>query len=921
MIMQPTHIVGLGIMRLFIVLFALLASAVPIATFATTSNLGETSEILFCNGGTAPYTGCAAAQLRTQADTLSTPVAIYEYVRNNYDYSLYHGARSGAVNTFLAGRGNDVDLAATLIAMLRSQGIPAHYVVGTARALPSQIANWLQVEDPTLAKSIMVDQGIQKVTSTTSAGTATLDFEHVWVEALIPFSHYRGDAVASVNCAAVPTPTDCHWVQLDPSWKQYTWGNSGLDPFPALSFDYTNYYNAIVNANAGDLSRVNKNPLEIYESQVLAWLASNAPGKTLQDIADFKGLVVETDGLLPASLPYAVSSSQRTYNSVSDHDLAVPATEPKLWMKYVTAQASFGGVILGNATVSLVDATTQRFTSTFNQNGSVSTQTYRLGGNPIGGAITLNAGTLTINGQVITTGSAFSMVVTMDGTPDPTGGTNDLTITATYPAVVGGYYLISTGGESSNWSQVHRASQQLLSANQQYTIVFNPSDPGTQYGACDPNSKINCTPYVDTTGAGVYSAGLATLQNSPAAMDALTGGLLYVASTQYFAQLRDDFTEAGHINKMVTPIAGFLGVVSSTNQPAEYINNTAFSILPSGLLIDMKGITINGNWRINSPTTAATDAARQFTFLGHISSSLEHETWQQLTGYDAVSTVRGIQMALANGATLLDLVKNTTTDTVQSMYAPMGFVSTAPNGFTLNRRGIYGTMMDSWGYATTDGTQSFSVLEIKPVSLADSRREYLDFVNSGLDPSLNCFYTDQNSLQSLANTYGGSATFNAPQTLCISAFPAGTTVSAAIALNQSDYANYRSNYVGAGYFDYLDEDKGFTSGNFLYRTINNAGVAAQPTSLVQGWRDNLYLQDLTKGWREYQVPNYMTTGANYQFSVDIAKVYDTSNDLLSATFEIQNRTGLPAGGGAVLPPVVAPNTPMSAQHTSSGVAP
>jgi hypothetical protein len=37
--------------------------------------------------------------------------------------------------------------------------------------------------------------------------------------------------------------------------------------------------------------------------------------------------------------------------------------------------------------------------------------------------------------------------------------------------------------------------------------------------------------------------------------------------------------------------------------------------------------------------------------LGHISSSVEHETWQELTGYDAVSTVRGIQMALATPVT------------------------------------------------------------------------------------------------------------------------------------------------------------------------------------------------------------------------------------------------------------------------------
>jgi len=268
------------------------AALIPLAN-ATDSNIGETSEVAFCNGGTAPYTGCVAADLRMKADNLGSPAAIFEYVRNNYDFSLYHGARSGSVNTYLGGRGNDVDLAATLIAMLRSQGIPARYSVGTVRVLPAQVANWLQVEDTTLAKSLLVDQGIQKVVSTTSGSTPTLDFEHVWVEALVPYDQYRGGNVSTVSCIA--TPGVCHWVPMDPSWKQYQHVNSGLDPYSALSFDYTSYYNAILNA---DNTRINKNPLEIYQEQVLAWLKSNAPGKTLEDIPDFQGIVSETEGLL-----------------------------------------------------------------------------------------------------------------------------------------------------------------------------------------------------------------------------------------------------------------------------------------------------------------------------------------------------------------------------------------------------------------------------------------------------------------------------------------------------------------------------------------------------------------------------------------------------------------------------------------------
>ncbi|MFX5884946.1 hypothetical protein ABTE50_19115, partial [Acinetobacter baumannii] len=78
------------------------------------SNIGDTSgtshEIQFCSGMGAPYTNCPAADLRLKADALASPVAIFEYVRNNYDFALYHGARSGAINSFAGGRGNDIDL-------------------------------------------------------------------------------------------------------------------------------------------------------------------------------------------------------------------------------------------------------------------------------------------------------------------------------------------------------------------------------------------------------------------------------------------------------------------------------------------------------------------------------------------------------------------------------------------------------------------------------------------------------------------------------------------------------------------------------------------------------------------------------------------------------------------------------------------
>ncbi|MDP3650856.1 MAG: RHS repeat-associated core domain-containing protein [Rhodoferax sp.] len=633
---------------------------------ATESNLDESDEIQF--------NSAAAADLKEQASALSTPVAIYEFVRNNYDFSLYHGAHSGSVNTYLGGRGNDVDLAATLIAMLRSQGIPARYSVATVRVPSPQVMNWLAVENVDLAKDLLRSQGIQAVVL--SPDKSTIAFEHVWVEALVPYGNYRGTGKQTANCVA--QSSTCNWIPLDPSFKQRVSRNSGLDPYSSLSFDYTAYYNALKKSDAASLAMRDKNPLEIYQENVLNWLRENAPGKTLNDIPDFQGIIPEQAGLLPASLPYAIAGAVRHYSSVGEHDdvaKASPAIESKLWNKYVSLSIEFAsqdangyhyegksiyGIDRSNFSPTLVDLATKRLTVSTRTDDSI--QYYlsiKLDGYE-------NWGTLKPFPYGL--GYPFKLTVAIDGPPSVTDAT-DSVISAPYYGVVGGYYLVAVGGETSNWSQVHRAAQGLLTANQQNKIVFKPGEVG-----CDATTHMGCTPYIDVNGGGWDPTDTPLLENIEA-MDALTGGILNVAATQYYAKLRESLSTVDAINKIKTSITGFLGVVSSTHE-AEYIDGTAFSILPGGLLIDMKGLTVLGSLRIDQP---AAYSNKQFELIGHIASSLEHETWQELTGYDAISTVRGIQMALASGAALVNLGQDTWASASSAFNLTTG---NPPQGFT-----------------------------------------------------------------------------------------------------------------------------------------------------------------------------------------------------------------------------------------------
>ncbi|MDA8259289.1 MAG: transglutaminase-like domain-containing protein [Betaproteobacteria bacterium] len=852
------------------------------------------------------YSGADAQLLRDKATQLGTAVAIYEYVHNTIEHSPYHGSRSGSVNTFLGQRGSDVDIATALIAMLRSQNIPARYAVGTVRVPAAQLTNWLGIPQLDTAVEALKSQGIQGVTL--AADRSTVDFEHAWAEAFVPFDQYRGINTVNpaVDCSQSVNASLCTWVALDASFKQKTYNGLNLDPYNAVAFDYPAYYNAIKN---NDAALRDKNPLAILEDQIGSWLRTNHAGKTLEDVEDAGRINELREGLLPASLPYQVIGNARRYDTVALHDAAVPGSEPKKWGKTVRVGVKFvtGGLTIqaGGTPILLAEVNTKRLTMTteFVAPGNVPNMVVRLGGTEISRPISGNG---TISGFTPTIGYPFTLTVSMDGAPGASTGDADRTISAEYSAIIGGYYLVATGGESSNWSQVHRAADQLLASNDQYKIVFNPGEAG-----CLADGT-NCTPYVDANANGWDASDTKLLEDKPA-LDALSGGLLYVGATQYYAKLREQFERTDRLMKAKTPVIGFLGVVSSVYE-AEYIDGTAFSILPGGLLIDMKGITIGGAYRTNE--AAVSYSNRQFEFLGHITSSLEHETWQELTGYDAVSTVRGIQMALGNGASLVSVKRDAGTNTVPAFISSVGFGVSAQTPFAIAQRDVYGTRPTTWSHTTTTATDGFDVLKKAPTSSADTRLATLSYYNDYWHGNIGCFDDIENQLNSLRATYGGSAALNAA-TVCGVSWASGTTIDQAIAKMQTGYASYRGG-SNAAFFNYLDVLQGFTSTDFAYRSKALA-ASAYSTSFVAGIRNDLQLRDTAQSWVEYTLPSTLVTGATYRFEVDIRKGYTASDNRLSSlSFEIANRS-LTAGGGYVGLPSAAPAATQAAtQNTKQG---
>jgi hypothetical protein len=836
------------------------------------------------------YSSSEAQPLRDKAAQLGTAVAIYEYLHNTIDYAPYHGSRSGSVNTFLGKRGSDVDIASSLIAMLRAQSIPARYAVGTVRMPSPQLTNWLGIGSLDAAIQVLKDQGIPGVTL--ASDRSTVDFEHAWAEAFVPFDQYRGihTVTPAIDCSQVANASRCTWVPLDASFKQKTYNGLNLDPYGAVTFDYTAYYNAIKN---NDAARRDKNPLAIYEEQVGQWLRTNHAGKTLEDVEDAGKIVEIREGLLPASLPYQVIGTIRRYDTVAAHDAAVPSTETKKWGKTLSMRVTYSAVFSGGGTITLSSGTpnillaeiaTKRltFVPEFDPGDGFPSMVVRLGGVEIARPIDSRGS----NGDV-PLGSVVTMEITMSGAPSVVSGQPDRDISATYQGMVGGYYLIATGGESSNWTQVHRAAGELLDANDLYKIVFNPSEAGCQADG------TNCTPYVDANSNGWDSTDTKLLESRPA-LDALTGGLLHVAATQYYAKLREQFERADRLRKVKTPVIGFLGVVSSVYE-AEYINGTAFSILPGGLLIDMKGITIGGSYRSNE--AALNYSSSQFEFIGHLTSSLEHEIWQELTGYDAVSTVRGIQMALANGATLLNLKKNSSTDTLPGLYPSLGFSTAVPSGFTYTPLTVYSTAPATWTHATQGKTFDTILPTVTAATSATQRRvgRFVYSATTGIYAWSDCVDYWEGQLQAFYNANGNASI--SPISMC------NQTFSGPVLTVISQFQNYWlytviPYYIGQVNFDYYDRNKGFSPTGRIYRAYPQASDAYDTTTIAF-FRNDLYLRDLSQSWVEYTLPSKLATGSNYRFEVDIRSEWETeTGHLISMAMEIINRS-ISAGGGYV----------------------
>lgn len=610
--------------------------------------------------------------MRDKAGLLGNAADIYAYLRNRAEFTPYFGARSDSINSFDGLIGNDIDLASTLIAMLRSQGIKARYAQGQATLPTTQLANLLRLDSVDVLPVVLNNQG---VVFTVSGSTMTI--ERTWVEALVPYRAYRGAAPGTCTVES----TDCRWVALDPSFKQKRYAHPDKHLLLRnVGFDFTAYYNADNPTGAGyNANRKNKNPLTIFEEAAQAYLHANHPGVTLDDVADAGEIVADNSGLLPASLPYAANTANR-YTSVDEHDAS--ASNP--WRRVATVTLEIAGCgdtghVLPSIRIPLASLTSSRLTFGTQGSGALARFGFWLDGVQQGDTVTPGSQQVACTdgtSRTLDSGSNLKTTLTFDRADI---GPNIVPISAVYSDLLaGGYFVVASGAEVANWNQVKRAYERLREASATYPLVVDSS------GAV----------YVDGNGNGTADPVDALLGSHAQAREALVGGLLDVASRVYVIASRQSMDRYMLLTNRVNLMKASGGILS-TEAAAQYLGETSFGVAPDGLIIDLKAYLTGGIFQREAPDEAP---LAEYLLVGNMLSAHEHEVWQKVTGLDAISTVRGIQTSLAQGNALLTLQR----DTLPATLGTIGFGSAPPSGYAAREYNLFGRRIHTWEYTGPD---------------------------------------------------------------------------------------------------------------------------------------------------------------------------------------------------------------------------
>ncbi len=540
-----------------------------------------------------------------------SPAKIYQYVYQNIRFEPYYGSLKGAMGTLYAKAGSATDQASLLIALLRASNTPARFVKGNIQlldpvpdALGGRAAHWVGAKSYAAAAAIF-SQG-----QNPSAGTITnasaqdtgISLTHVWVEACVPYSHYRGTQQDT---------SGSRWIPLDPSFKDISY-----QPGIVLNgaFDYTNFL----------AKRNNALPNEYYASQLLPTIqgAGVAPYNTNNTLADvpYAGILNPmTVDVLPTSTPYEVADFLPWAGTTSPEIADLP--DSHRYKLAVTVKQGTGTQLL-TTTLSMPQTVLGRLTLSY-QGATAADQTAL--------ANWQNDGTLLSATPTATPCNVINVVPVLKGLVNglegttiaigPVGSPVDLcTVNNQLTLSVSLAELLNPTLNSVTYTNINAASYHALQA-----YAFQASDR------------------LLTERAALLLANVKANANPNANLDATEGEFLHLVGLKYMRYASDDRKHIAQLDGGSGDSGNHIGLMSSAMKVV-YLFDLPFEVARTGFVADWLGMRDR-----SVDLTTGQSVWKSILLSGYDASALEYYVWQENTRMDAISTVRGFQYANESG--------------------------------------------------------------------------------------------------------------------------------------------------------------------------------------------------------------------------------------------------------------------------------
>ncbi|MDP2834456.1 MAG: RHS repeat-associated core domain-containing protein [Pseudomonadota bacterium] len=554
-------------------------------------------------------------EIKKLAEALGySPARIYRHVYNTIRFQPYWGAVKGAQGALTSSAGNATDQASLLIALLRASNIPARYVKGvieirdTAPAgKDGRVNRWLGAKEY-IGAYTMLFRGGYPSSSDSSSELALLTnadgqrngvrLTHVWVEACVPYAHYRGVRMSDGGH---------RWVPLDASFKDNVTAQEGMAVSTTFNFD--TYLAKRVNG-ADSL------PQEILSKDLAAAARSVDPAASAEDIPYQVKTTASPVELLPSSLPY-----------------------------YVKTHKAWGGGITASETASLPDTHRMALQVKIANGVSLSKTLYLR--ELFDQRLTLSYKGATPADQ--TTLDNWRRSVDGDGQPD---------LAASKPcplSVVPSLRL--EGTEVATGSQV----VDLCSEDNLLTLSLQLGELATPEIKMAENNHIKAAAWealfvnafqtVDGVLQGrakkLFDAVRATA-NPNTDPDATLGEYLHLSGLKYMRYMDDAIRRIGTLHGESGLTGHHLGITAAVSK-VEYLFDLPYALNQlQGFLVDFP----SASFRSVNLTDGSDESAQSSRLMGLAASLYESFIWQENARFDSISTVRGIQYSnelYANG--------------------------------------------------------------------------------------------------------------------------------------------------------------------------------------------------------------------------------------------------------------------------------